>query len=243
MGERRKGKESCKYFHMTGTAGERLRGLRSRLVQRCLTASAQAPDHRLQFRALLDLNILLLPLLLKEEGTCVTSVTEGSSSCRLCIRKVLAFWHSKYCSYSVPPPLIGWRLIVPVPHQIRQVSQGTAKLTKLVCVHFINYKKRDIGVLILLWQSGCFHLKEEEGVLLAQTNPWILRLDALMFISEQSVRRKHPHLAQHNSFAISRGRTAFQEFPRALVELSPKAQEMWRCTTEPNAGTCVRQNV
>lgn len=62
MAERRKGKESCKYFHLTGTAGERLRGLRTRLAQRCLTASAQAPDHRLQFRALLGSKYFIITI-------------------------------------------------------------------------------------------------------------------------------------------------------------------------------------
>lgn len=97
-------------------------------------------------------------------------------------------------------------------------------------------------MLILLWQGGYFHLKEEEDVLLAQTNQWILKLYMFMFISEQSVRR-YPCSAPHNSFAISRGRTAFQEFSRALLELGPEAQETWRCAAELDAGTCVRQNL
>lgn len=63
-----------------------------------------------------------------------------------------------------------------------------------------------------------------------------------IFISEQSVRR-YQTSALHNSFAVSRGRTAFQEFLRALLELGPEAQEMWRHAAGLDAGTCVRQNM
>lgn len=63
-----------------------------------------------------------------------------------------------------------------------------------------------------------------------------------MFMSEQSVRI-YQSSALHNSFAVSRGRTTFQEVLRALLELGPEAQETWRHAAELDAGTCVRQNM
>lgn len=80
-------------------------------------------------------------------------------------------------------------------------------------------------MLILLSQNSCFYLKEEQDFLLAQTNQQVSKLDRFVFISEQSVRR-YPSPALHNLLAIFRGWTAFEELPRALLGLSPKAQEM-----------------
>lgn len=175
------------------------------------------------FKHSLDLNILLLPLFFKE--TCVTSGTQSSFSCSLCVGE--APLSGTVNAVLESPPLTDWRLIWWGPGTTFQRSQCMDNWTKIVCIHFINYKKRDTNVLILLSQSSYFYLKEKQDFLLAQTNQQFSKLDRFVFISEQSVRR-YPSPALHNSLAIVRGWSAFEDLPRALLELSRKAQDMWR---------------
>lgn len=92
-------------------------------------------------------------------------------------------------------------------------------------------------MLILLSQCNYFYLKEEQDFLLAQTNQQVSKLDRFVFISEQSVRR---YPALRNSLATFRGWTAFEEFPRALLELKSTGN-VERCPVELGAGTCVGQ--
>lgn len=85
MGERRKGKEDCEYLHMMGTVGERLRSEDPTLFKAALPLVLRLQTTGCDFKHSLGLNILLLPLFLKEQETCVTSGTAGSSSCSLCV--------------------------------------------------------------------------------------------------------------------------------------------------------------